>query len=166
MYEKQNFYSGQKLKASQLDAMEDGIIEAQSNAINKPVEAPSEVMVPTVNTNNEVEYKELSSFGGGGSGGGTGLYKHSLMITLSAEDGSSFEGGAILISPESQPFTPSTIEEYYMNGLILSTMVDWLNPLPLLKVWIGDCYGTAYSFGDDAPGDFSYTDFIDTVTPV
>lgn len=29
MYEKQNFYSGQPLKASQLSAMEDGIIEAQ-----------------------------------------------------------------------------------------------------------------------------------------
>lgn len=30
-YEKQGFYSGQKLKASQLDAMEDGIIEAEVN---------------------------------------------------------------------------------------------------------------------------------------
>lgn len=29
MYEKQGFYSGQRLKASQLDALEDGIIEAQ-----------------------------------------------------------------------------------------------------------------------------------------
>lgn len=36
MYEKQGFYSGQKLQASQLDAMEDGIIEAQdiANAAN------------------------------------------------------------------------------------------------------------------------------------
>lgn len=33
-YEKQGFYSGEKLKASQLDAMEDGIIEAQSMAAN------------------------------------------------------------------------------------------------------------------------------------
>ena len=32
MYEKQGFYSGQKLQASQLDVMEDGIIEAQALA--------------------------------------------------------------------------------------------------------------------------------------
>ena len=32
MYEKQGFYSGQPLKASQLDAMENGIIEAQELA--------------------------------------------------------------------------------------------------------------------------------------
>ena len=37
MYEKQNFYSGQKLKASQLDAMEDGIIYAQELAENAQV---------------------------------------------------------------------------------------------------------------------------------
>lgn len=34
MYEKQGFYSGQPLKASQLDAMEDGIIEAQKGVTN------------------------------------------------------------------------------------------------------------------------------------
>ena len=33
-YQKQGFYSGGKLKASQLEAMEDGIIEAQSGAAN------------------------------------------------------------------------------------------------------------------------------------
>ena len=34
MYKKQGFYSGEKLKASQLDAIEDGIIEAQQMGPN------------------------------------------------------------------------------------------------------------------------------------
>ena len=33
MYQKQGFYSGQKLQASQLDAMEDGIINAEKLVI-------------------------------------------------------------------------------------------------------------------------------------
>lgn len=143
-YEKQGFYSGEKLKASQLDAMEDGIINAETVAM---------------------EAKELAQAGGGsgGSGGGTKLYKHNIEFICPSEDGSIASYNIKILCAHAAPFTDNAeMAGYCENEPILWSWNDFENPASLLKILIGDGYFT--TIHTDSLYDYTYNSFTDIVT--
>lgn len=100
-YEKQGFYSGEKLKASQLNAMEDGIVNAETVAM---------------------EAKELAQAGGGS--GGTKLYRHS--IELNTNSGSSLK--FVIINSKSTELTGKDLYDYAVdNAIRIICAVNWYN---------------------------------------
>ena len=125
MYEKQNFYAGNPLTAAQLNAMEDGIVEAQSGGGNIEIgkgNVSTQQMPRTEKVNQYDADNELCfTFAGNSEAGVSGLVKYGAVGNNSA----SFCGRSSAQGPHSMAVNSQTValgDESFAAGYATTTI--------------------------------------------